>query len=332
MTIPTNTQIQSAMLWESYQTMNRDFTCEQGYQPNQGSVTFDAISQVLGIIECAEEQMITSCDLFNVDLEPTPIGPNGVETTVSFGNPTLSLSRQENFFPSLLDLRSQPMSADNDRILENYISSMKQRTDLCDSDNDEYHPLTKKQKLSTPPEIVQSSASVVLTTSNTMVVIQEDVQPARFRRYQADQWMERFEDLVAFKSENGHCLVPHSFPPNQQLAQWVKRQRYQHKLKMLGRHSTLTDERQQELEQMGFVWDSHRAAWDERLEDLKKYRSTFGNCLVPTNYDENRSLAVWVKCQRRQYRRFRLGQQSTMTQERFEELDRLGFDWNPRNL
>jgi hypothetical protein len=45
-----------------------------------------------------------------------------------------------------------------------------------------------------------------------------------FRSYQADQWLERFQDLIEFKAKHGHCLVPHNYPPNQQLAQWTKRQ------------------------------------------------------------------------------------------------------------
>lgn len=236
---------------------------------------------------------------------------------------------------SVQKLKNQPMLESTDHFLEMLLYSHKRSAETYDSEN--CHSSTKKQKLSiTPHEIVRSSSAEFLSAS-PLDNIKEDhdkeqMEPARFRRYQANQWMERFDDLVQFKAERGHCLVPHSFPPNQQLAQWVKRQRYQYKLKMLGRHSTLTDERQYELEKMGFIWDSHEAAWDERLEDLKNYRSRFGNCLVPTTYDVDRSLGVWVKCQRRQLRLFHLGKPTTMTHERFEKLDRLGFDWNPRKL
>jgi hypothetical protein len=151
---------------------------------------------------------------------------------------------------------------------------------------------------------------------------------ASFRHfYQAEQWMLRFQDLEQFLAENGHCLVPHSYARNQQLAQWVKRQRYQYKLKKAaGRHSTLTDARQMELEEMGFVWDSHRAAWEERLEDLKIYRSKHGSCSVRCTFEEDRPLAVWVKCQRRQLKLFQQGERSTMYQERFEKLEKVGFD------
>ena len=42
---------------------------------------------------------------------------------------------------------------------------------------------------------------------------------ARFRAHQTDIWTEKYEDLVQYKAENGHCLVPNSFPPNPSLAE-----------------------------------------------------------------------------------------------------------------
>jgi uncharacterized protein YjhX (UPF0386 family) len=153
----------------------------------------------------------------------------------------------------------------------------------------------------------------------------------RFRGYQFDQWKERLQELVDFRSKNGHCLVPHNFHENQQLAQWIKRQRYQHKLKQTNRHSTLSDERQAVLDGMCFVWDSHKAIWMERFESLKRFNAVHGHCNVPSRYSD-RSLATWVKCQRRQYKLHKIGSQSTLTQERFSSLGFLGFDWNPRNL
>jgi Helicase associated domain len=100
----------------------------------------------------------------------------------------------------------------------------------------------------------------------------------------------------------------------------------------MGRHSTLTDAREQELEKLGFVWNSHRAAWEERFEDLKLFFLRNGHCNVPSNYDADKLLAVWVKCQRRQMKLYKKGLACTMTRERMEALESLGFDWNPRNL
>ena len=83
---------------------------------------------------------------------------------------------------------------------------------------------------------------------------------------------------------------------------------------------------------MGFIWDSHRASWHERLASLKMFHMEFKHTNVPSNYEVDKPLAVWVKCQRRQMKLFRRGVKSTMTQERIDALEALGFDWNPRNL
>lgn len=99
----------------------------------------------------------------------------------------------------------------------------------------------------------------------------------------------------------------------------------------MGCHSTLSNEREDILTSVGFIWDSHRAAWLERLQALEMFRLREGHCNVPSQF-QDASLAVWCKHQRRQYKRYQKGLNSTMTEERFMSLDNLGFDWNPRNL
>ena len=153
----------------------------------------------------------------------------------------------------------------------------------------------------------------------------------RQRKAQAELWKERFLELVEYRAKHGHCLVPNHWTENAPLALWVKRQRYQYKLKKEGQHSNLTDKREMALQELGFVWDSHGAIWEERLNELKQYRESRGHCNVPANFAENRQLAIWVKCQRRQYRLFCEGQRSNMTEERIQKLSSLGFVWNPRS-
>ena len=80
----------------------------------------------------------------------------------------------------------------------------------------------------------------------------------------------------------------------------LNRQRYQYKLLQEKKPSTMTEERIKTLEGLGFIWDSHGSAWEERLSELKHYQSSNGHCNVPSMYLPNPSLATWVKCQRRQ--------------------------------
>jgi len=157
---------------------------------------------------------------------------------------------------------------------------------------------------------------------------QEDLNhEGRFRPYQAGQWNERFTDLKTYSEANGNCLVPHTYKQNLPLARWVKRQRYQFKLMSEGKSSTMTDERVQALGAIGFIWDSQGAAWGERLEELKEFRSVYMHSNVPSNYSENPQLATWVKCQRRQYKLHMEQKPSNMTAQRIRDLETIGFEW-----
>ena len=75
----------------------------------------------------------------------------------------------------------------------------------------------------------------------------------------------------------------------------MKRQRHQYRAKKERKHSTLTQERQKLLEQLGFVWDSHASGWEERLKELEDFKEKHGHCRVPKTYAENPQLAIWVK-------------------------------------
>lgn len=153
----------------------------------------------------------------------------------------------------------------------------------------------------------------------------------RFRPYQAGQWSEKFEELCQYRDKMGHCLVPHTFSENLALARWVKRQRYQYKLMVEGKSSTMTQDRVEALEDIGFVWDSQGAAWGDRLHELRIFKEEFMHCNVPSNYCENPRLATWIKCQRRQYKLYQEGKPSNMTPQRIHELERLGFEWELRS-
>jgi len=152
----------------------------------------------------------------------------------------------------------------------------------------------------------------------------------RFRSHQAESWMEKYEELLDFRISNGHCLVPNQYPANPSLAEWVKRQRYQYKLKGMGKHSSMSDDRVVALEKLGFVWNSHDAVWEERLKELKQYKNLFGNTNVPSKYEPNPQLAIWIKRQRRQYKFLTEGKPSTMTPYRVGKLREIDFSWSGR--
>lgn len=153
----------------------------------------------------------------------------------------------------------------------------------------------------------------------------------RFRPYQAGQWSEKFVELCKFKESTGHCLVPHTYQENLALARWVKRQRYQYKLMLERKATTMTPERVKALDEIGFVWDSQGAAWGDRLGELQQFRQLFKHCNVPSNYFDNPRLATWIKCQRRQYKLYVESKPSNMTPQRIQHLESLGFEWGLRS-
>ena len=152
------------------------------------------------------------------------------------------------------------------------------------------------------------------------------------RKHQSDQWQDRFEELVAFKNEHNHCLVPVNWQQNVSLALWVKRQRYQYRLKQEGKRSTLTDERQDQLERIGFVWHSRGIAWEDRYMELRAFYEMHGHCDISQYFPKTSQISIWVKCQRRQYKLFCEGKRSSITKERIMRLNLLGFKWNPRGM
>lgn len=154
----------------------------------------------------------------------------------------------------------------------------------------------------------------------------------RFKPFHEEKWNVHLEQLRDFKKTHGHCLVPHTFPENQHLARWVKRQRRQYKLMLAGHiSSTMTQERVNILNMEGFIWDSHDIIWRERFNQLLEYKNLHGHTRVPSYCKENPRLASWVKCQRRQHKLFWEGKRSSMSAERTQLLNDVGFTWEVKN-
>jgi len=92
----------------------------------------------------------------------------------------------------------------------------------------------------------------------------------------------------------------------------------------------LTDDREADLNDIGFVWDAHSASWQERYQALRAFAIANGHCNIPATVDK--ALNVWCKHQRRQYKCMLRQQPNVMTEERIRALNEIGFNWNPRNL
>jgi Helicase associated domain len=100
---------------------------------------------------------------------------------------------------------------------------------------------------------------------------------------------------------------------------------------MNNKRSTITDERMELLSSIGFVFDSHLQSWEMKYASLVSFKEKHGHVGVPSKWHD-KELAIWVKCQRRNYKLYCQGRKSAMTKERIALLEALDFNWNPRNL
>ena len=67
-------------------------------------------------------------------------------------------------------------------------------------------------------------------------------------------WKVRFNELIIFKRQCGHCDVPRSYKDNPRLGRWVHAQRSAYKSFLNGSKSKITQERVNLLQSIGFNW------------------------------------------------------------------------------
>jgi len=139
-----------------------------------------------------------------------------------------------------------------------------------------------------------------------------------------DRWMELLSD---YKKQYGDVDVPLKYEPNLSLGTFVQRQRTEYRKMQNGKPSSLTPERVDELNRLGFTWTvrDNQSSWEDRFNELKEFKKMSGHCNVPKVYTKNPSLGYWVNEQRFQYRRKMKGQSSYMTDEKVQALNELEF-------
>lgn len=127
-------------------------------------------------------------------------------------------------------------------------------------------------------------------------------------------WYQGFEHLKLFVLKEGHCLVPTSFSTEDfNLGTWVTSQR--------SKKTRLAPYKIEQLNSLGFVWDTIEHAWQEGLKHLEAYRKREGHCLVHyTHREGDFSLGSWVKGKRLR--------QKNLSPDKRQRLDQLGFIWD----
>lgn len=127
-------------------------------------------------------------------------------------------------------------------------------------------------------------------------------------------WQDRFDELRRYRDLHGTTRVGNDHP----LGRWVSVQRTNYR-KNNKRH--LSQERIDQLDSIGFVWNAEQDDWEQRFQELLAYRIEHGHCSVPQHWPGAKKLANFVRVQRTNFRQGRL------SQSRIDLLNSIGFSW-----
>ncbi|MCU7667753.1 Helicase associated domain protein [Bacillus thuringiensis] len=129
-------------------------------------------------------------------------------------------------------------------------------------------------------------------------------------------WETMLSSLLKYKERYGNCLVPSDYSENSKLAIWVK------SVRMRFKRGYLTEIEVKTLNDLGFVWNTIDSSWENMFQQLVEYRKKYGDCFVPSDYPENRSLGNWVFNIRSKY------SENKLSIEKINKLNEIGFVWN----
>ncbi|KAL3822290.1 hypothetical protein ACHAXA_005923 [Cyclostephanos tholiformis] len=138
-------------------------------------------------------------------------------------------------------------------------------------------------------------------------------------------WLIRYNELRAYREENGHCVVPQSYAHNPKLGLWVMHQRRQYALRRRGANSSFDGpdglRRMRMLEDIGFVWRVERGDRLRRRGPHVGHGRTMhrgGNDMVDVE-DDGISDAV-------DFESYMIGKRSQYTDEDIRDAWRRRFD------
>jgi hypothetical protein len=221
---------------------------------------------------------------------------------------------------------TDPNKMDEDDGLGTWVDALKRRYDdflhcrhTCQLTNSKIPCLTRAQ-------------ADIITKTGLWDSVQNDKESSRTNPL----WSTRLAELVAYKANHGDTLVPTSNPG---LNKWVYKQREEYRKVKQGKKSFSSEERINKLKEIGFDFDVAKVTartpsktWNMHFAAMMEYKVKIGDCRVPLKYPPNKTLGSWVDKQRQEFRKFKKGQTSQMSEERIATLTDAGFAFEPKNL
>ncbi|CAJ1935224.1 unnamed protein product [Cylindrotheca closterium] len=187
------------------------------------------------------------------------------------------------------------------------------------------------------PSLISNGAAISSDDSHDdqdrpgMVCASSPLAVGRGRAHADSTWESRFAELVEFNREHCHCNVPRRYKANPKLGVWVCSIRQQ-----MAR-GTLKNVKVERLNEIGFSWrviakegqqtTNHQISkmdnWIKNFQLLASIKGSVGKRSVPAS---NRKLCKWVGRQRGEMKG------GTLSIEKQEKLNSIGFQWKPVNV
>jgi hypothetical protein len=191
-----------------------------------------------------------------------------------------------------------------------------------------------------PTAIASSIKKRMITRNSEMSSTTSSTKKTRRERSKSKTFDERLEDLKAFKIKHGNCHVSRNDSMYYSLGSWCHNMRISFRTtrKLDGQDvPVLSQDKIDALNEVGFDWTIKEArqikSFDERLQDLRRFKETYGHTRVPTGYEKNPSLAYWCNNVRNAFKMKNSGKKQyiSLNQERIDALEELGFEFGKRS-
>jgi len=175
--------------------------------------------------------------------------------------------------------------------------------------------------------MTNTAATTTGTSTSTSKTTKTNTKQQPIKRSVA--FHNRIKELKQFKSLHDHTRVPFQWKHNPSLAMWCDNMRRQYKLYQEDKKSSMTKERIEILEEIGFWWGTKGKSFEERIEELNTYKDLHGGS-VTVNKIVNQSLYDWCAYQKIQYQLKYANQTSNLSDERENMLIDMGFQFGKR--
>jgi len=183
--------------------------------------------------------------------------------------------RKKRSFYEPEDVRKGKKTKGHTRSSKNHLLSVNDTSDMSLLNTDASQASSKRRKNAAVPATI--SVTIIPPKLSSSSKASNKVVPVpRKEQLKNKSFDQRLDDLKRFKINHGHCEVPYTYKPNQQLSNWCSNLRYSYGvlLRGLAPPIKMTSERIKVLKAVGFVFKSSNAGGkkkDEVEDDQQAY-------------------------------------------------------------